>query len=319
MGISIEPILATLDRFQQRRKTLSIVVGVIKKFGDDRGSSLVALITYYTFVAIFPLMLLSVTIVGIVLRNHESLRQDILNSAVADFPIIGTQLKENLGHISTSVWGTIAGATGLAWGSLGFAQAAQTAMADIWNIPLVERPSWIVRVRSAVIAVLILASSVAVAGVLVGINVPWISDHVPELSYVIAALVNGVAFVGLFRALTPKNVKVRALWPGAVLAGVSFALLFSIGTRILTGSLKRSSELYGFFGIVLGLLALLSLMTTVIMYCAEWNVVREKKLYPRTMFGDPMLDADFQALREAAAQSRAIDSQRVAVTFGDKN
>ena len=47
-----------VDRFQRRHPVAGFPVGVIYKFGEDQGPYLAALITYYSFLSLFPLLLL---------------------------------------------------------------------------------------------------------------------------------------------------------------------------------------------------------------------------------------------------------------------
>ena len=84
------------DTLQQRHAWLAVPVAVWKKFGDDQAGYQAALITYYSFVAIFPLLLELVTVLNIVLKNDPGLQHRLLNSALSHYPVIGQQL----GHIS---------------------------------------------------------------------------------------------------------------------------------------------------------------------------------------------------------------------------
>ena len=63
---------------------------MVKKFGEDRASSLAALIAYYAFVSLFPLLLAFVSILGFVLEDNPTLRADVLDSALARIPVLGT-------------------------------------------------------------------------------------------------------------------------------------------------------------------------------------------------------------------------------------
>ena len=72
-------------------------VAVVKKFGDDQAGYLVSLLAYYAFVAVFPLLLVLTAVTGVVLRDHPQLQGKLLNSAFAEFPIIGDQIHQQLG------------------------------------------------------------------------------------------------------------------------------------------------------------------------------------------------------------------------------
>ena len=61
--------LRAADALQQRHAWLALPVAVWKKFGDDQAGNLAALIAYSAFVAIFPLLLVLVTVLDIVLNT----------------------------------------------------------------------------------------------------------------------------------------------------------------------------------------------------------------------------------------------------------
>src|SRR5438128_11224126 len=92
----IERVVRRVDAFQQRHRVTGFAFGVVKKFGDDRAGSLAALIAYYTFLALFPLLLLLVTILGFVAQNNVDFQHRLVHSTLAEFPIIGNQIASNL-------------------------------------------------------------------------------------------------------------------------------------------------------------------------------------------------------------------------------
>lgn len=94
--VSVEGIVRWLDARQQRTPLLAFPFAVLKKFGDDRAGGLAALMAYYGFIALFPLLLLLVTLLGLALRGNASLQRRVLESALSDFPIIGDELRTNI-------------------------------------------------------------------------------------------------------------------------------------------------------------------------------------------------------------------------------
>ena len=130
----------------------AFVVGVVKKYGDDRGSQLAVLVTYYGFLAMFPLLLVFVTVLGYVAHDDPGLRHDLLDSALADFPIVGQELRRNVGVLGGNGVALVIGLLAVVWGSLGVAQIAQHAMAQVWNVPGARRPGFVPRlVRSLLV------------------------------------------------------------------------------------------------------------------------------------------------------------------------
>jgi uncharacterized BrkB/YihY/UPF0761 family membrane protein len=63
-----------VDELQQRRAWLAFPVAVWKKFGDDQAGNLAALVAYYAFVSIFPLLLVLVTVLSIALKHNPDLQ-----------------------------------------------------------------------------------------------------------------------------------------------------------------------------------------------------------------------------------------------------
>src|SRR4051794_39026102 len=90
-------VLNRLDQFQRGHRPLALAVAVFKKFGDDQAGNLAALIAYCAFFSIFPLLLVLVTVTGFVLAGNPELQQRLLDSALSQFPVIGDQLRTNIG------------------------------------------------------------------------------------------------------------------------------------------------------------------------------------------------------------------------------
>jgi uncharacterized BrkB/YihY/UPF0761 family membrane protein len=120
----VDRVLRSLDRFQQRHRPLAFIFGVIKKFGDDQGGNLAALMTYYGFLSLFPLLLVLVTIMSYVLEDNADLQRSILQSALADFPVIGDQIRNNIGSVRGSGVGLLVGILVTFYGGLGIARAS---------------------------------------------------------------------------------------------------------------------------------------------------------------------------------------------------
>ena len=128
------------ERFQQGRPALAIPTAVIKKFSDDQAGGLAALVAYYAFFSIFPLLLVFTTILAFVLQGNQGLYDDVTKSVLAQFPVVGDQLQAEAltGKVTALVLGVL---TSL-WGGLGVTVAAQNAFAKIWAVPYKDRPDF---------------------------------------------------------------------------------------------------------------------------------------------------------------------------------
>src|SRR5205823_1463405 len=167
---AIERRVRVVDGWQQCHLVPGFVFGIVKKFGDDRAGALAALFAYYAFVAVFPLLLALTTVLGVVLNGHAALRQRVLSSALADFPIIGTQVGRAIHPLRGSTFTLVVGLLGLLWGGLGVTQVSQHAMAQVWNVPGVVRPNFLKRMVRGVAFLCTLGAGVAVTTVLASLS-----------------------------------------------------------------------------------------------------------------------------------------------------
>ncbi len=315
-----------LDRFQQRRTWAGFPLAVIYKYADDKANYLAALLTYYAFVSLFPLLLLLTTVLGYLLQSDPSLRQDILDSAVGQFPIIGDQLRENVDPLHGRAVAVAVGAAGAVYGGMGVAQAAQHAMNTIWSVPRNRRPDPIKsRVRSALVLAVLglgLLFTTALAGATTGaeqLDLP-ISGIVPMLAFVASVLGNIAIFMFAFRLLSARALSRRDVLPGVLIAAIGWQILQTVGTYYVSHALKDAGQTYGVFGLVLGLIAWIWLGAVLIIVAAEVNSVRVGQLWPRSLRspftdGSDLTGADQRAYTSYAQAERFKSAQHTQVAF----
>lgn len=304
MGNPVERLLGAVDRIQQRHPVFAFPLAVVKKYGDDRGGALAGLIAYNGFLALFPLLLILVTVVGYLAHGNPDLRRSLVDSALSQFPVIGTELRNDIHPIQGSLLGLIVGLALLLWGTRGFAQSLQHAMAEVWNVPRHDRPGFFPRLWRSGILIAILGLGVVATTAATGTAVFRGSTVAPAAGLVAGVAINTGLFLLAFRALTPEAPAWTRLLPGAVLAGFGWTALQTAGNILVDRHLRHASELYGFFALVLGLIWWIYLGAQLTVYAAEVNVVRARRLWPRSLFGPPSTDADRRALAAEAAVPR---------------
>jgi membrane protein len=319
-------VVGALDAYQRRHRWLGFPLAVIYKFGDDQGLYLAALITYYGFLSLFPLLLLLVTILGFLIHGDPHLQAKIVNSALVDFPVIGSQLRGNLHALSGSGVGLVVGILGTLYGCLGAAGATQNAFNRAWAVPRNQRPNPItLRIRSLVL-LLVIGSGVLMATGLAGLTTGAgafgvnVGTAVRVGAILLATLVNVGLFVLAFRVLTAREVATRNLRTAAVLAGIGWELVQLLGTYFVAHVLKGAPEAYGVFGLVLGLIAWIYLLAVVTVLAAEIAVVSQRHLWPRallTLFTDQieLTAADKRAYTAYAQSERYKGFEVIDVTF----
>jgi YihY family inner membrane protein len=306
--------LHAFDRLQQRHRRLSFIVAVIKKFTDDQAGQLAALISYYAFVSLFPLLLVFVTVLGFILQNDPAERERILDGALGQIPLIRDQLK--LHSLKGSPTALAIGAVASLLAGMGITNVAQTAFNRIWHVPIKHRPNFIfARLRGlgvlAILGTMVIISTLA-AG-FVGATSHGALAVVAGTT--VALILNLATFLLAFKVLTAADVSWRQLLPGAITAAIFWQLLQLLGGFYVENLLKRTTPLYGVFALVLGLLAWLYLGAQLTIFAAEVNVVRAKRLWPRSLFGEPLLDADKRALTSSAETEERVHEENVEVDF----
>jgi membrane protein len=317
-------MVSWLDRLQRRSRSAGFVIAVIYKYGDDQGSYLAALITYYAFVSLFPALLLLTTVLGVVLVGRPELQEQVLQSAVAQFPVIGEQLGQPRG-LSGGTVGVIVGIAGALYGGLGVGQAVQYALDTLWAVPRNDRPDPIrARIRSLLL-LLVLGSALIATTVLAAISRASESFGIVGKAgiVVVSVLINAGVCLVVFRAATARGVTYRQVAPGALAAAVIWQLLQWFGAVYVAQVVKSASATNSVFALVLGLLAFLFLIATSLLLCAEVNVVATDHLYPRALL-TPFTDnveltrGDRKTYIGQAKAQRAKGFQRIDVTFDDR-
>ena len=309
-------ILERVDRWQRRYAVLGFPVAVGKKFSEDRASSLAALVAYYAFFSLFPLLLAFVSILGFVLEDNPDLREDVVDSALARIPVIGPQLQGQLQPLTGSGVALAIGLAGALWAGLGVTVALGRAFAEIWDVPRVEQPNGF-KARGRGLAVLLilgvtLVASTMVAGLAIG---GGIGPGAQRGAAVIAALVsNGVIFLTVFALLTPERQGFGELLPGVALAAVGALALQSLGGFYVDHAVTDASAIYGTFALVIGLLSWFFLIAHLLLIAAELNVVLRWRLWPRSLTGE-LEPADRRAFQRTAESARMDRRQEIEVGF----
>jgi membrane protein len=311
-------IVTRLDRWQRRHALGGFPVAVFKKFVEDRASSLAALVAYWAFFSLFPLLLAFVSILGFVLEGNPDLRQDVVDSALARIPVIGPQLSGELHPLTGSGMALAIGLVGALWAGLGVTVALGRAFAEIWDVPRVDQPSGLrARGRGLLVLVIlgvILIASTIVTGLAIGGGIGPAAQRGAAVAAALAA--NALLFLTVFALLTPRPRGIRDLLPGVALAAVGAVVLQSLGGWYVDLTITDASAIYGTFALVIGLLSWFFLIAHLLLIAAEVNVVLRWRLWPRSLAGD-LEPADRRALARMADAARMDRRQQITVGFGD--
>jgi membrane protein len=311
-----------LDRRQQRHRWLGVPLAVVYKFADDQGVYLAGLITYYGFLSLFPLLLVLATVLGFLLPGNPELQRQLIDSALSQFPIIGDQLTSGAQPLRGSGIGLTAGILVSLYGGMGFSVALQNALNQVWGVPVNRRPNpFLARLRSLLMLGLLGVGVVLTTALaaLSGIGEQF-GPVLRGAAVLVSILVNAGLFVLAFRTLTARRVTVRDVLPGALLAAVCWQGLQAVGTVYVDSQLRGATQVYGLFGIVLGLLAWINAGALVVVLSAELNVVLAERLWPRSLLSPFAEDvdltrADRRSYASYAHAQRYRESEEIDVEF----
>lgn len=316
----IQKIVHRINRFQERHGFVSFPYALIKKYGDDQGGYQAALITYYGFLSLFPLLLVLTSVLQLVLRHNPSLRDQILGKATTYFPVIGTQLEHGVtGGIKGTGIALIIGIILTLYNARGVADAFRNTVNDIWQVPHVRRTGFPLAVVKSL--------SIVIIGGLGLLAAPIISGYATAISAMpvfrlLALLITIIILFGVFIFLIKMSLAVKKrfskIWVSALVAAIGLTILQSLGTFLLKKQLSNLSGLYGTFAIVLGLLYWIYLQSQVIVYALEIDTVRSMRLWPRSLEADNLTTADERAYDLYAKRDRYQKSEDIDVDFSEQ-
>ncbi|WP_215812269.1 YihY/virulence factor BrkB family protein [Nocardioides sp. WV_118_6] len=327
-------VVGNIDRGQRKNSVVGFPLAVIYKFFDDQGNYLAAILTFYAFLSIFPLLLLATSILGFFLDGNPRLQEQVLDSALGQFPIIGDALGRPNG-IKGSTGGIIVGSLTALYGALGLGLALQNVQSAAWAVPRNSRPHPVMtRVNSLFLLVVagtfIFAISVGSA-VLTETNlVGALSRHTwfHWLVRLLTVAILGSVMTVLLRMAAARAIRDRGIRaaPGGFTVAVMWQFLQWIGTAYVTNVVASAdrNSMAGIFGVVLGLMGLLYIGAVMGVLGIEVNVVLARKLWPRallTPFTDSvdLTEADRRAYAMYAQMQRHKGFETVAVRFDGRD
>ena len=293
---------------------------MLKKFGEDRASSLAALSAYYAFFSLFPLLLAFVSVLGFVLEGDPELRDEIIDTALERIPVIGAELRDDVQPLTGSGVALALGLAGALWAGLGVTVALDRAFAEIWDVPRMDQPSGLKARGRGLLALIVLGVTLIAATVFAGAAAGGGIDATAQrvLAIAVSLAANTIVFLALFALLTPERPALRALLPGAGLAAAGLLLLQSLGGWYVDRTITGADATYGVFALVIGLLSWFFLAAHLLLAAAEVNVVLARRLWPRSLTGE-LTPADERALRRFAEATRRDPRQRIDVSFEERD
>jgi YihY family inner membrane protein len=316
-----------IDRVQRKRSILGFPLAAFYKFFDDQGAYLSAIISFYALLAVFPLLLLAVTIFGFILQGNPDLQQRVIDSALGTFPIIGSELGRP-DRLQGSTASTIVGILTATYGSLGLGQALQNALNVAWSVPRNQRPNPI-RLRLKSLALLVIAgisvvaiTTISTLGSETEVFGPKLDATLRWAVRLLTVLLIGLLLTGVFRLASARRHHLGRAAPGAFTVAVLWQALQYVGTVYTTRVVKETDGMNAAFSLILGLIGIIYVAAFIGVLGMEVNVVLARRLWPRSvrsLFVDrgELTDADRRAYASYVRAQQHKGAENVDVSFKD--
>jgi YihY family inner membrane protein len=306
----VKRVLRAIDTFQRRRPVVAVPMAVLKRFGEHGGGRLAATISYWSFFSLFPLMLAFVTILNLVLKDDPETRQELVDGALGQIPVLGSELSapEAIGGSWTTI---LFGLLAALWTGIAAAKALQVALDEIWDIPRFRRPNAAVQRTKALGFLVLLAVGISTSTLAAQYTAAFESGWMVRVTgLVVTLVVDGAVLLATFRFLTTGPNKARDMVPGTIFGGIGLVALQLLGTWVVDRYIKGASDTYGTFAIVIALLSWFFLVSRVLLYGAELNAVLAHDVWPRSLTEDGEPTAGDRQAAELNAQ-RVQDDPRL--------
>jgi membrane protein len=273
---------ARADRWQQAHRAPAITVATVKKFRAERSGNLAALLAFWAFFSIFPLMLVAATLLGWLLPSNVS--NGVLRTIHGYVPLIDFSYRS----ISGSWWALVVGLVTALWAATRVTRTARVAFDSVWRVPEAEHAGVVEQTLGGLKALAL----IGVALVFSVLTTGFVSGTSHQLDigvlavvggYAIAVVIDVIVFVIAFRVLTSRNVSTRDVLPGALVAGVGFWVLQLLSSVIISRYLQNAQKTYGNFATVITLLWWFYLTGILTLLGAQLNVVMRERIWPRSL------------------------------------
>jgi membrane protein len=263
---------------RHRHDAVDVIVEMLDGWRRHITGRNASVLAFFGFLSIFPLLLAATTILGFLLDGNPELQQRIIDSALADIPVLGQELREDPASLQGSVVALAIGLGGALWSATRAFVGLQMAQDDVWEIDVDDRDGMPKQRGKALLGMVFVGiaqiSSVVISGAVNAVDLP-LGGRVLLVAATVG--INVLTLLAMFRWLTAATLTWRQVWPGAAIAGVGFTVLQYFGTGLVERLRENASATYGQFALVLGLVTWLSLLAITALMCAELNAALTRR------------------------------------------
>ncbi len=278
-------IVKKFDNLQYNNRALAFVVAVIKRYSDDKAGSKAALVTYYLFMSLFPLIIWLAQLSNWLNRYYPGAADYLIRGATFYFPVIGNKLFDIAHNSTASLTGLLVPGLIALYGARGTALTFLSALGDMWGVPEQDRFSfpwnWLRGIGVVVVG--------GGGFIFTAIATSWAAAKGHGLVFatvvaIISVILLTLVFVAILRLSLPRTIRIHKVISGALSMSVALTILQLVGGYLITHNLRSYTNAYtALFSVALGLLAWIYLVAQVLFYSTEITLVIDRKLWPRRL------------------------------------
>lgn len=298
MGNPVQRLVGKLDAWQRQHRFSAFPYAVVKKYGDDESGYQAALVTYYSFLSLFPLLIVATSVIDLISRGNAALRERLTHAIANYLPAISNQLQSTVHSKAGTGLALVVSLLFTLYGAKGSADAVRHALDHAWEVPRTDRSGFPKNTLKSLALIIGAGIGLLVSATLTGIATSTFAHiwYLRLLPILLGVAINYLVFLFVFRIGTSKKHALADIRLGAITAAVALLILQTVGTLLVNHQLKHATGTYGQFGIVLALLFWIYLQAQVFMYTVQVNVVHTFRLWPRSLSGQDLTKADAKAL-----------------------
>lgn len=283
-SMSQTSLIDRIDTYQQQHMLAAFLFGVFKKYGEDEAGYKAALLTYYAFLSLFPLLLVLASTVSLLAAHHVPRAEQLLGEATAYFPLIGRDIAPRIHGLDKSGLALMLGLLLTLFGARGVADAFRNTLDHLWGVPYVRRVGFPAGILRSLAMITLGGMGLLLAPLVAGVMLAG-GHALPlrMLSLLVASALTFVTVYGVIRLGMSVSPPARQVVLAAALITFGIEALQGLGRYIVTRELHHLGTLYGTFAVVLGLFFWLYLQAQVVIYSLEITTVRVMGLWPRSI------------------------------------
>lgn len=312
-------LLARLDDLQMKHKSLSFGYAIIKKYSQDQGGNQAALITYYGFLSLFPLLVAALSFAELAVFKNAHLKSKIVSALNNYFPLIGNQLQNHVHGVGKA--GIALGVSILVtiYGARGVSSSLRQAMDGVWQVPRANRAGGVKGILRSLAIIFIGGAGFIISGVLSSYGAGRSSTvGLRILSLIVSLLLTYVVLLFVLKLSVSIKIPLRSFYIGAAVATIGLQIIQAAGGFLITHELSHFSSLYGSLAIVFVILFWIYLQSRILLYAAEIDTILYFNLWPRSITGFRRTDADQKALAMYVKRAELTNDEKVEVNFDGK-